>query len=497
MKLFALVAGALGLAHAAEEVADAADAWQSASSYDKKVWKADVLHAASTMKQIKNKSCQLPKGKSLYKLGDPTSVSKHYYRLSNGNTRATYQFKFRDGTLVYAGNSNVGSKGGQWRIYCYRQGKTVATKSPHGVSDLSPYMVNRLRSIFKNIDKDGSGTITTGGAYAGLAQVFPSYSLPNFETTLEHESIRAAGKDKVVDLDEFECVAKKLYNIKSVYDEFRQYDKNHDQKISRSELERALMQFYFKKVAKPGLIQTAQGRAQVKKIVDNVIKAHDKNHDAMVSWQEFEMDAFMEEHYKPNAKCQTSKTPLNKHEIGVVENLIRKFHGNTHTKQMSHSMWYQITSMLTEQAIDAVNGPQKGPALGCYHKKPSNNQHNNNNHQQHGFGQNGGKNFGYTRKPQVVFSGRQPRVLLDRMLQQRGPQRQSGGVDQKTRMTVMQAVQALHKQADRNHDGRISDHEILDIFQGVRNHLGASNFGNFLDMVNKLHGPVNCSKKPR
>merc|ERR1712210_292250 len=191
---------------------------------------------------------------------------------------------------------------------------------------------------------------------------------------------------------------------------------------------------------------------------------------------------------------QTSKTPLNKHEIGVVENLIKKFHGNTKTKQMSHSMWYQITSMGTEQAIDAVNGPQKGPALGCYHKKPSNNQHNNNNHQQHGFGQNGGKNFGYTRKPQVVFSGRQPRVLLDRMLQQRGPQRQSGGVDQKTRMTVMQAVQALHKQADRNHDGRISDHEILDIFQGVRNHLGASNFGNFLDMVNKLHGPINCSK---
>merc|ERR1712151_653779 len=59
-------------------------------------------------------------------------------------------------------------------------------------------------------------------------------------------------------------------------------------------------------------------------------------------------------------------------------------------------MWYQITSMLTEQAIDAVNGPQRGPALGCYHKKPNNqqhgnNQHNNqhNNHQQHGFRANG------------------------------------------------------------------------------------------------------------
>merc|ERR1712046_378110 len=89
------------------------------------------------------------------------------------------------------------------------------------------------------------------------------------------------------------------------------------------------------------------------------------------------------------------------------------------------------------------------------------------------------------------------RVLLDRMLQQReqrGPQRESGGVDRKERMTVMQAVQALHKQADRNHDGKISDHEILDIFQGVRDHLSQSDFGTFLDMVNKLKGPVKCGK---
>merc|ERR1712048_154086 len=133
-------------------------------------------------------------------------------------------------------------------------------------------MTSRLRGIFKAIDKDGSGTITTGGAYAGLAQVFPSYSIPNFEATLEKESIRAAGKDKVVDLDEFECVAKKLYNIKTVYDEFRQYDKNHDKKINRNELEGALMQFYFKKVAKPGTKQTSQVKAEVKKIVDKIIK---------------------------------------------------------------------------------------------------------------------------------------------------------------------------------------------------------------------------------
>jgi len=57
----------------------------------------------------------------------------------------------------------------------------------------------------------------------------------------------------------------------------------------------------------------------------------------------------------------------------------------------------------------------------------------------------------------------------------------------------MQAVQALHKQADTNHDGKISDHEILDIFQGVRDHLSSSNFGSFMDLVNKLKGPVNCN----
>merc|ERR1719362_2221374 len=103
-------------------------------------------------------------------------------------------------------------------------------------------------------------------------------------------------------------------------------------------------------------------------------------------------------------------------------------------------MWYQITSMLTEQAIDLTNGPAKGPALGCWHKKPTT----------------------------------------------------GNSAAAKERMTVMQALQALHKQADRNHDGKISDHEILDIFQGVRDHLSSSDFGYFLDMVNKLHGPINC-----
>merc|ERR1712032_761893 len=228
--------------------------------------------------------------------------------------------------------------------------------------------------------------------------------------TLERESIRGAGKDKVVDLDEFECIAKKLYNIRKVYSEFRQYDKNHDLKMNRNELERALMQFYFKNVAKPGVDSNVTIRQQVKKTVDNIIKRHDKNHDQQVSWHEFEMDAFMEEHYNLGAKCRSSKTPLNRHEVNVVENLIRKFTRHGNKKQLSHSEWYQIASMLTEQEIDKANGAAKPPALGC----------------------------------------------------KTTPEQDS--------------------------------HQKHHIFQGVRDHLSTSNFGSFLDMVNKIKGPVNCGK---
>jgi len=352
-----------------------------------------------------------------------------------------------------------------------------------------------LASIFKNMDKDGGGTITTGGAYAGLMQVFPGTSLPDYENTLQSESIRVAGKDKVIDLDDFECVARKLYNIKKVYDEFKKYDTNHDNKISRPELEKALIDFYFKDVAVKGLHRTSAINAQVKKLVDDIIKAHDKNHDQQVSWHEFEMDAFIAEHYQPHAKCQTSKTPLDEHAISVVRKLITKFHGNPKSKEMSHSMWYQVTSMLTEQAVDATYGG-KTPSLGCWpQSKVTNNiAHPNAPATHYGFGANGGKNWGYTKKPK---GGR--RVLLERMLQQKKP---TGGKGkngkqpmtgpQKQRMTVWQALVALHQQADKNHDGKISDHEILDIFQGVRDHLTTSDFGGFLDLVNKLHGPVNC-----
>ena len=74
MKLFNLAANALGLVYATVDVSYDTNAWQDASDADIRVWKSDVLNAASTAKQIENKSCQLPKGKDLTKLGLPSSV---------------------------------------------------------------------------------------------------------------------------------------------------------------------------------------------------------------------------------------------------------------------------------------------------------------------------------------------------------------------------------------------------------------------------------------
>merc|ERR1712224_399564 len=67
-----------------------------------------------------------------------------------------------------------------------------------------------------------------------------------------------------------------------------------------------------------------------------------------------------------------------------------------------------------------------------------------------------------------------------------------GGAAAQQKLTVMQALRALRKQADTNGDGMISDHEILDIFQGVKDQLNDSDFAGFLTLVGKLDGPVMC-----
>merc|ERR1712037_377208 len=100
----------------------------------------------------------------------------------------------------------------------------------------------------------------------------------------------------------------------------------------------------------------------------------------------------------------------------------------------------------------------------------------------------GGADWDYCYNPrnQVKGAKGRERVLLRRFLQPKQT------IKTRKFLSLMQALHALHAQADSNRDGHISDHEVLDIFQGVRNHLSTSDFGSFMDMVNKIKGPVNC-----
>jgi len=105
-------------------------------------------------------------------------------------------------------------------------------------------------------------------------------------------------------------------------------------------------------------------------------------------------------------------------------------------------------------------------------------------------GKGGGADWDYCYNPrnQVKVAKGRERVLLRRFLQPKQT------IKTRKFLSLMQALHALHAQADSNRDGHISDHEVLDIFQGVRDHLSTSDFGSFLDMVNKIKGPVNCGK---
>merc|ERR1712032_1771510 len=105
-------------------------------------------------------------------------------------------------------------------------------------------------------------------------------------------------------------------------------------------------------------------------------------------------------------------------------------------------------------------------------------------------GKGGGIDWDYCYNPrnQVKVAKGRERVLLRRFLQPKQT------IKTRKFLSLMQALHALHAQADSNRDGHISDHEVLDIFQGVRDHLSTSDFGSFLDMVNKIKGPVNCGK---
>merc|ERR1719223_974516 len=391
------------------------------------------------------------------------------------------RFQFGNGDTVTAINNDEGKKGGAWKIQCVdtSTGGHVATKAPEDQFAMSMALHNRVKQAFTRIDVDKSGTITTGGAYAALSQIFPASTLPNAEQLLNKESFVAAGKDKVVDMDEFLCVATKLFNIQKVYLEFKRYDHNKDGHLERQDLETALMDYYFRDVAQnPRLIIQVAMKAKVKSLVDAIIKEHDTNNDSKVEFQEFETDAFKEEHYTAGAVCESSKSPISDHDQQILYGMLKKYISKGAKKPiLTGSQWYQIVSQITEAGIDAMNGNAPAPPLGCM---------GTNAYQgpKHKFGENNGI------KGHKTTNGRR---LLDGVV--------SKGTDntpkvvmagQKEKMTRMNALYALHQNADDNKDGEISFTEALDVFQDIHDTLSTDDWKYVVDYCKAAPGPVNC-----
>merc|ERR1712176_1247064 len=135
----------------------------------------------------------------------------------------------------------------------------------------------------------------------------------------------------------------------------------------------------------PKLITQVAMKAKVKTLVDAIIKQHDTNNDSKVQFQEFETDAFKEEHYSPGGQCKSSKTPISDHDQQIIYGMMKKYLSTGAKKAvLTGSQWYQIVSQITEAGIDAMNGKAPAPPLGCM----STNAYQGPKHK---FGENGGQ----------------------------------------------------------------------------------------------------------
>lgn len=511
---------ALAAASAANPTPAARPKFEPLSDADKKVYNTDIKLAAKTIPDlIRSKTvsaqCKPPTGFNLGKLGFPTAVME---RSTAGSKtvapKKQYVYRYKNGAYIVASNGDKGQKGGDFKITCVRvpkDGEQTVTKKPsHPV--LKGDDSKELQAAFDKADKNGDGTITTGGAYMAFHNLYAKKnsafaSSKFFEQTLEKESITAAGKDKVCDLDEFLCAARYLQKVAEVYDDFHGHDKNHNDTLERSELEAAMIQFFMQEKVNTSVLETIaaqnKAKAQAKKAADETIANYDKNHDDTVSFTEFESLAFRSIHFNPNGSCKTSETPVNQSEIAILKQVFTTFGMLDGDKTMSTSEFYQFAALLDTNVH--VEGAKAGWSLGCKGTK----QHTRGNFfgkgkQGTGMANSGKTDFQFPSggKP-TAGKGRSLVEIIARSLQQRGdapPARGSGSgrrpqfhkPTQKD-MKLTDAMEALREDADKNDDDIVSFGEALHAMQGVKEVVGDQKFRTLLAAAKTIK-PVDCKK---
>ncbi|ONM19937.1 calcium dependent protein kinase2 [Zea mays] len=136
---------------------------------------------------------------------------------------------------------------------------------------LSEEEITGLKEMFKNIDKDNSGTITLDELKHGLAKHGPKLSDSEMEKLMEAADADGNG---LIDYDEFVTATvhmNKLDREEHLYTAFQYFDKDNSGYITKEELEHALKE---------------QGLYDADKIKD-IISDADSDNDGRIDYSEF------------------------------------------------------------------------------------------------------------------------------------------------------------------------------------------------------------------
>lgn len=238
-------------------------------------------------------------------------------------------FGFKDGTVVDVMN-NLGDGG--IKIQCFRKDDSFCPDKPNN-NDPKDSRADQLRKLFKSQDKDGSGKIPPGAAYALLKQYLDgNKDTKDFADSKYIEQIlqKMTSQPGEVGLSEIFCISKYLTKVGEAYNLFNAEDKSGDGTLSNKEAEESLVEFYTKYsgVQVPDDCKTPQCTMHRQQIMQQAQKAAasffnkvDGNQDKKISFDEYEKDAFKEIHFRPQ-DCQAAAKPTLEKENGPPATMV-------------------------------------------------------------------------------------------------------------------------------------------------------------------------------
>uniref|UniRef100_A0A2P2N0X7 non-specific serine/threonine protein kinase n=1 Tax=Rhizophora mucronata TaxID=61149 RepID=A0A2P2N0X7_RHIMU len=137
--------------------------------------------------------------------------------------------------------------------------------------NLSEEEIKGLRQLFKNIDTDGSGTITYDELKAGLSRLGSKLTEAEIKQLMDAADV---DKNGTIDYDEFITATMHQHRLEKeehLYKAFQRFDKDSSGFITRDELKQSMAQY--------GI----GDEATINEVIDDV----DTNKDGRINYEEF------------------------------------------------------------------------------------------------------------------------------------------------------------------------------------------------------------------